>query len=575
MTFHDFKKDIDSQILERGFRYFKNGNVISVDEVGTGLWEAEVEGTENYNVTIITDKYKIRSWECDCPYDMDSICKHIVAVFYTIAEAIEIEKEHPHKKENSKKYNKKRIENIFKATSKEELQNFIIAQFSKERNLKNAFVAYFAELLDENPEEKYKIIVNNLYKAVQDRSGFIDYRNANKFSNSLNDLADKAEKILAAGNIKESLIICKVLIENTAVYLMEIDDSAGGLSCALENSFGTLSAIVSKAPPMLKDELFDYCIKEFRMEKYHDIGFEDRFLDLMPALISTEEQEKVFFELINDQIEIEKGKEYSSFSIVRLLGAKIDYLIRQNLDKDAKELIKENIIYPEFREIIIDEAVKKKDFENAKKLCLEGIVISEKEDHYGSSDKWRHKLLLISELEKNIPDVRKWSELIFFNSNFDMNYYRKLKSTYTIKNNNEWNDVSEKIIDKIKTENKFGSYSQADTLAKIFIEEKYIDRLLVLVQINSKHINFIDFYAKYLGDKYPQEMIALYSEAIKSHAKITEKKYYEEVAKYMKNLSKISGSENTLRQLLKYFRGLYRNRKAMMEILNKNFPEKV
>jgi len=143
MTFKDFERNIDSQILERGYSYFQNGHVLSFDEVDTGLWEAEVEGTETYYVSIKTDKYKIKDWDCDCPYDMGPVCKHIVAALYSIAEFIEIAKEYPDKKHHSKKDNKKRIENILKKVSNEELQNFIIEQFKKEPKLKKFFHCIF------------------------------------------------------------------------------------------------------------------------------------------------------------------------------------------------------------------------------------------------------------------------------------------------------------------------------------------------------------------------------------------------------------------------------------------------
>ncbi len=160
---------------------------------------------------------------------------------------------------------------------------------------------------------------------------------------------------------------------------------------------------------------------------------------------------------------------------MRLICAKIDYLRNQNLNADANALIRENIIYPDFREIVINEAIKKKDFEKAIKLCLEGIEISEKADHYGITDRWRQKLLQISELKKNIPDIRKWSELLFFKSNFDMKYYRKVKSAYDI---NEWESECERIVEKIKKEKIFGRYGYANTLAEIFIEEKYPGKIV-------------------------------------------------------------------------------------------------
>ncbi len=569
MTFNNFENNIDPQILERGYRYFKNGYVIEIDEVDTGLWEAEVEGTEVYNVSVRTDKFEIKDWECDCPYDMGSVCKHIAAVLYAIAASMKIEKDQPDNKHHTKKDNKKRIETIIKKVSREELQNFLLDQFKKERSLRNSFIAYFADMLDEEPNEKYRTIIRNLFKSSTDRSGFIDYRKASKFVNSLFELSSKAENILNKGNIPESMIICKTLIEEIPLFINDVERDDGGLGGVIDEAFATLSRISDKAPPMLKDELFEYCIDEFHKEKYHDYESADRFMDLLPDLVTTEEQEKKFFEHIDKQIEIEKRKEYSDYDIVRLVCAKLEYLKKNNLNSEVKKLLEKNIIYPEFRRIVVDEEIKKKNFARAKDLCLQGIKISENKNHYGTTGEWQEKILDIAGLENNVNDIRKWSELLFFNSHFDMKYYRKLKLTFNV---SEWGDECEKIIEKIKKPDKQGNYYLAKSLAEIFIEEKYIERLLKLVQINSDHIEFIDAYAKCLKTKYPEEIISLYVEAIKKHAKITDVKVYYEVVNYMKNLGSVKGSEAKLSQLLNYFRGLYRNRRKMMELLNSNFP---
>lgn len=115
-------------------------------------------------------------------------------------------------------------------------------------------------------------------------------------------------------------------------------------------------------------------------------------------------------------------------------------------------------------------------------------------------------------------------------------------------------------------------YYSAGALAEIFKEENNTERLLKLVQNNPDDLRFIDEHAVHLRDKYPEEIISLYVAAIKSLAKITDVKIYYEVVKYMKNLSKVKGSEIKLRQLLNYFKEFYRSRRKMMELLNENFP---
>ena len=104
-----------------------------------------------------------------------------------------------------------------------------------------------------------------------------------------------------------------------------------------------------------------------------------------------------------------------------------------------------------------------------------------------------------------------------------------------------------------------------------FIEENYLDRLLELIQNSQNDIRFVDKFAENIKDKYPKELTEAYSSAIKKHAKTTDKRIYKEVVKYMKNLNKVKGSDDEVKKLLDYFRVTYRNRKSMMEILNKNF----
>ena len=88
LSLQNFEKLIDPTILQRGKSYFNDGSIIYIEEIADRLWDAEVEGSEDYTVKIeLKAKEQVDSFSCSCPYDGD-VCKHIVAVLYAIREEI-------------------------------------------------------------------------------------------------------------------------------------------------------------------------------------------------------------------------------------------------------------------------------------------------------------------------------------------------------------------------------------------------------------------------------------------------------------------------------------------------------
>ena len=80
---NEFEQIIDETILKRGLSYFKNGYVSEFAEISIGEYEAKVSGTEEYTVRLEIKNNVIIKHNCDCPYDMGPVCKHIVAsIFY-------------------------------------------------------------------------------------------------------------------------------------------------------------------------------------------------------------------------------------------------------------------------------------------------------------------------------------------------------------------------------------------------------------------------------------------------------------------------------------------------------------
>jgi uncharacterized Zn finger protein len=79
-----FEQIIDETILKRGLDYFKKGFIKEFTEISHGEYEVSFEGTEMYLVQLEIKNNVIVEHTCGCPYDMEFICKHIVAAIFMI-----------------------------------------------------------------------------------------------------------------------------------------------------------------------------------------------------------------------------------------------------------------------------------------------------------------------------------------------------------------------------------------------------------------------------------------------------------------------------------------------------------
>lgn len=91
MNLSDFEEYFSPRILERGKNYYQNHHVISLESIGNGSYEAEVEGSEIYTVFAeLKADGEVLDLSCDCPYEWEEFCKHEAAVLYQLREREEI-----------------------------------------------------------------------------------------------------------------------------------------------------------------------------------------------------------------------------------------------------------------------------------------------------------------------------------------------------------------------------------------------------------------------------------------------------------------------------------------------------
>ncbi len=579
LTLDNFEQLLDPVIVDRGLDYFNEGTVHNLEQSSNGLWKAAVQGTGKYRVSVRTKESEILDWECNCPYNMGTVCKHVVATLYEIngeqrsAKIINLDtgKQKKVKKGKKRKTQKEQISEIFKKADKADLKKFIQNQIDFNTSLRHTFLAYFADLIEDDMLPKYKQMVKNFIKAASDDYGFIDYNSSFDFADNIQTLLDKAEILLGKGNLEESIAICQAVVNGLADAIQSMDDSSGSAGSQIERAFEALhDAFSVLEAPMMKDQLFEYCLKEYPKDKYSDFEFDINFVSLMQLLISGMEQEEKFLNLIDNSIELAKNSEYSDWKETTLLQYKIEYLQSQKRDGEVMRIIESNLEYPEIRKILVDKLYKLKEYKKAKKLINEGINLAIKEDHQGTVHQWKDYLLLIAVKEKDIESIRTLNREMFFDSHSGyMEYYYDLKKTYKAA---EWEKEVNDLLDIIKHPEEKGSRYDANKMAKIFIAEKYWQRLFKLLELNSRYFHFVLDHSQHLPGEYGKELHPLLLPGLIQLTEPTGRNKYKELARYLKEVMKLPEGKKTVKEILQYVSEKYQNRPAMLEVLRDKFP---
>lgn len=149
-----------------------------------------------------------------------------------------------------------------------------------------------------------------------------------------------------------------------------------------------------------------------------------------------------------------------------------------------------------------------------------------------------------------------WYSLTVDNpGNFDD--YLKLKALYS---EDEWKDISEDIFLILPDDYPF------DVLYK---EEKLYDRLLEYV-INKHNFAYLYKYDDILVDKYPKQILQAYKTILEERVKHTA--YRETYRSWVTNLIRmreIDGGEKIVEEIVHEWKIKYRNRKALMQELER------
>ena len=571
MSIHlnDFEQQIDPTILRRGYDYFQNGCVTDVKDLGDGDYEAIVEGSDNYTVSLHIEGDEVTDYECDCPYDWGPVCKHVAAVLLYLQKDL-LETDKPLQKEKQSKPKKEseavQFEKLLNRLTAEELKMFLFEVCSQDKSLRRLFIAKHISHLYPESKELYDEQVKWLVETYSNQYGFIGYHESSHLGSAIYEMVVEAKRCVETGKKQKALYMSEAIIEGMLEATNNADDSDGEISGCLEEALDVLAELAgTDLDKSLHDEMFDWLLRHFEAQTMKGWDWHTDLMQMAISMVKTEgEKERIRTDL--EQIK-PNGKdwdwEYRTAQKLKL------QLIRQTEDEDAAiRFMESNPDNPDFRKGLIEQAIRIKDYDKAEQLANEGVI--KDEDRFpGLANDWRDYLLQIYQATHNTEKTISLARY-FFTQGCGRHqprkfYYMLLKSIIP---QTQWKKyVNQLIADINRNSHKDINYSYT---AEIYIWEEEWDKLFKLLQ---KYPNFyrIEEAEKYLADKHAEELATMYRKLIIDYLPNNMgRDHYQMVCKYIRRIAKLGYKPMAL-ELTEQLKTQYRNRRALLDELSRCF----
>ena len=123
----------------------------------------------------------------------------------------------------------------------------------------------------------------------------------------------------------------------------------------------------------------------------------------------------------------------------------------------------------------------------------------------------------------------------------------------------------EKLIE-LYQKTKSGRFQSS--VAKVLEAEEQDERLMNYVE---KHltIDVLEEYHACFSKSFPEKTLSLLRKVMDEYAQATGRDVYERILALFRKMQKIEGGNDVVKEMINHYRTIYRNRKAMMEIINR------
>lgn len=465
----------------------------------------------------------------------------------------------------------KTIKDLLEQVSHQELKDFVLQYVKKNKNFKSDLEVYFATY-----DEDFDIDIffrQQIKKTIKSHSkwGYIEYSSGIKLVKDLDLLFRQSQQLLNQGNLRDACISSLIFLQETIDIISICDDSHGYIGELLDNVVSFIEHIISISPLPLKEKVCDIIINELKRSvyfEYSDIGYDllGWYSDLCFELGRVEELTEYVESLLK-----KSKKDDDTFSMSFIITLLINIYTKTGKIDQAQKLLKSNMKLPEIRQAIVFQKIENKEYEEAKQLIIEGIDIAVKLSHYGTLRDWETKLLTIADLQQDKDAIRRITQKLAFENQFDKEYYHRWKSTFS---ELDWHDNLKNTIASIEQNvsdlpAERRNYTLLEKLGPLYVEEQMYSDLLDLVLIQT-NFNIVLSYHKILCKVFPEKLVELYKKLLTRYAdEVNDRSGYIKLMKLIKMIyNDVPPARKELTIMLITWKMIYYRRPAMIQEIN-------
>lgn len=556
MNLYNFEKQIDKKILDRGYDYYLEENIIDCTFEEPDTYRFDVEGSEDYEVVVQLDENnEIVTSYCDCPYDFGPVCKHEVASYYYLREETDIMQ---HKKSNRSNKKKHNFEQVIESLSKDELISIIKELTYNNKAIKERILFKYAPVEDGDELKQCEKLVKTIIKKHSGRDGYIDYYHADDFAEEISCVLDKINDIYP-NNLLLGLEIAEYLILELIEVEENCDDSDGLIYEVVDNAINIIEDIAEAASTKsieVQDKVFKKLIKLSKNNKINEIEYHT--YDILKSCLyfcDNANLRNVLRSEIEENIKRESNSEYGYYKIEELEKVLFEILKEYGTKEEFENCIRDNIKFTSFREQVIDYYISEGEYNKALRIVIDGEV--KDMDNRILLQKWKEYRYDIYIKLNNTVEQEKLGRELLLKGNFK--YYEDLKEL----NKDNFEMFYKEIIKTLKS-SRYVSLSNA--YINIILKE---DDKKEIFEFIKKNPSYIESYIDRVVVDFKDESMELYKKYIIDRAELaTNRNMYKNVCDSIKRYKKFFGIENSL-EIIDEFMSRYHRRPAFIDELNK------
>ena len=552
-----WEKLFEPHILQRGYAYYQEGAVTDLNVKGCEI-HATVEGTEDYEVTIDLDGDKVSNMKCTCPYAEDgSYCKHMAAVLYAHQYGTPSQARSTVESANQHEWNYDELKSAVDAAESVHIRKVLTDILWNEPKYRLKFLSMIHSEQEPDNLQYAKIRLAEIVDEAEGYDGFIDYYAASDFISEFDQwIEDEVDQRVACGQDRAAFELSTYAMETLSD--VEMDDSDGGITEVAGHCYHVWETILDRGDARMEQEMFDFFLHNIDgqlvdyLEEYYESILMERF-DKPEYL----EQKLALYQMYLKAVDPTATDWSAKYHAERYLK-KIFILLKQlNRPKDEiTAFTRQYWASPFVRKAYMEELRNARRWDELIAVLKESIVMDA--DSRGSVRDYHIELKNTYRQIGNSTDYQRelWTILTQVTPG-DRDIFLEYKQLIP---QEEWPAKREEI---------FSSVSSRDQLNRLYSEEKLYDRLLKNV-LDAPGLFALRSYESELVNRYPKEILDKYTAEINAAAHhAAGRSAYQDWVKTLRHMRKILGGREAVQQLVAEWRILYRNRRAMMEELNR------